>query len=70
MLEIFLGYSLSRVLAEYIHISSPTEKVQIFETQIVFGGYQHTHWFPFFVGTFHRRNGFYIVQTVLYISLL
>ncbi len=29
----------------------------------------HTHWFPFFVGTLHRRNGFYTVQTVFSIAL-
>ncbi len=29
----------------------------------------HTHRFPFFVGTLHRRNGFYTVQTVFSIVL-
>jgi len=29
----------------------------------------HTCWFLWFTGTFHRRNGFYTVQTVCAIAL-
>ncbi len=31
--------------------------------------YTHTRWFLWFMGTLHRRNGFYIVQTVFSIAL-
>ncbi len=29
----------------------------------------HTRWFLWFTGTFHRRNGFYTVQSVCAIDL-
>ncbi len=31
--------------------------------------HHHTRWFLWFTGTFHRRNGFYTVQTVCAIAL-
>ncbi len=49
----------------YIHTHTHTQT----HTHTYTHTHTHTFWFLWFTGTFHRRNGFYTVQTVCAIAL-
>ncbi len=61
--EGFTGTLFRHTQTHPVHIPQTTDSLTISHT------HTHTHLFFFIVGTFHRRNGFYTVQTVFSIAL-